>query len=195
MKTALILLLTLSASSAFAERKGCIAFHPTRPEFGTTSASYSVICTDQKFTVDSPIDVLWLFGNSEEKFLTDRLESIMKYARNLDLVSTIDPVAPSSWKNPGRKVHIFIKKNLDEKRVYCTLVKYQDNAIGLDQKIKVKDAVVKCEGNPKYQALQLVTNEEAEQFMLEQGLEKDFELDASVPNTGSKSIAVYSKSL
>ena len=59
----------MSVTLAFAERKGCIAFHPTMSGFGTESAAFEVQCTNGKFSVGAPLDILWIYGKKEDKFL------------------------------------------------------------------------------------------------------------------------------
>ncbi len=199
MKLTFILCMTFLSSLGWAKQAGCIAYHP-KGSLGITSAAHEVICSNETFIVSAPIDALWLFGDKEERMLVDDLKAEMKQRKNLVAVASMKPIKDTS-RSDATTVHVFVKEDSEEKRIYCTLIKFKERTIGALGSIhKVKNMVAKCPGMSP-EKLTLVTEEMGNQFMSEHGLEKDFELKYETEfdpgenfddPQSSSSIAVYS---
>lgn len=183
---------------SLAQTKWCIAYHRHMPDYGVESNAFDVKCNNKEFGVGAPVISIF----KSEQYLIDHLAEEVKKETNLDLVASLEPVAGKSLSYDAKMVHLFVKKDPEVKKVYCTLLKMKGTKIGMNQNTEVKDAYAKCQWVAKRIKLPMVTDNEANEYMLDHGLDKEFEapFKEQMIMTGqngqrSETIAIYSKFL
>lgn len=191
MKKISILFIIISFSlTTYAKTVGCIGYHPRMQTFGTEANSYRIKCNDQEFGMSAPYDSLF----KPEKYLTYFLEKEVKRVTNLDLVASMELVN-STFSAPAKMIHIFVKKENNSPKRYCSLAKFDGIRIGNGQGEILRDFVIKCQGIAKRESLSLVTDQEAHEYMLDQGLEKVFETTFPELSSTTKNVVIYSKDI